>query len=96
MSVIVLDTNIMSLHGCSISPEEIRESSLISTISYSSAGSIAVENTNDAREVACDKPEAQAKGIERDAFENALRLRFRLVSPNDIRLITPFACASGL
>ena len=27
------------------------------------------------------KPEAQAKGIERHAFLNALRLRFRLVSP---------------
>jgi hypothetical protein len=40
------------------------DSSLISTISYSSAGSIAVENTNDAGEVACNKPEAEAKGIE--------------------------------
>ena len=28
-----------------------------------------------------DKPEAQAKDIERYVFSNALRLRFRLVSP---------------
>ena len=56
-------------------------SSLISTIEYSSAESIAVENTNDAGEVACNKPEAPAKGIEQYAFENALRWRFRLVSP---------------
>ena len=35
----------------------------------------------DAGEVACNKPEAQAKGIERYAFSNALRLHFRLVSP---------------
>ncbi len=35
---------------------------------YYSARSIAVENTNDAGEVACNKPEAQAKGIERCAF----------------------------
>src|SRR5271165_5070229 len=65
---------------------------------YYSAGSIAVENTNDAGEVACNKPEAQAKGIERYVLSfnkpeaqancieryvlsNALRLRFRLVSP---------------
>ena len=59
----------------------IRDSSLISTISYSNAGSIAVENTSNAGEVACNKPEAQAKGIEQHAFLNALRLRFRLVSP---------------
>jgi len=31
--------------------------------------------------IAYNKPEAQAKGIERYAFSNALRLRFRLVSP---------------
>ncbi len=30
---------------------------------------------------ACNRPEAQAKGIERYASSNALRLRFRLVSP---------------
>ena len=38
-------------------------SSLISTIEYPSAESIAVENTNDAGEVACHKPEVQAKPI---------------------------------
>src|SRR5208283_959576 len=42
---------------------------------------IAVENANDAAGVACNKPEAQAKGIERYVFSKALRLRFRLVSP---------------
>ena len=71
-----------------------RDSSLISTISYSSAGSIAVENTNDAGEVACNKPEAPAKGIERYAFENALRWRFRLVSP--VPAQSALASAPGL
>jgi len=48
---------------------------------FYSARSIGVENANDAGEVACDKPEAQAKSIERYVFSNALRLRFRLVNP---------------
>ena len=39
------------------------------------------KSANDAGEVACNKPEAPAKGIERWAFSNALRWRFRLVSP---------------
>jgi len=47
---------------------------------FSSARSIAVEIANDAGVVACNKPEAQAKGIERYVLLNALRLRFRLVS----------------
>jgi len=37
----------------------------VAIISYYSAGLIAVENANDAGEVACNKPEAAAKGIER-------------------------------
>ena len=77
-----------------VSRELMGDSSLISTISYSSAGSIAVENTNDAGEVACHKPEAEAKGIERDAFENALRFRFRLVSP--VPAQSALASAPGL
>ena len=50
------------------------DSSLISTIEYSTHGSIAVENTNDAREVACDKPEAQAKPIVPPNVDNGLTM----------------------
>ena len=48
---------------------------------FYSAKPIGVENANDAGEVACNKPEAQAKGIERHMFLNSIRLRFRLASP---------------
>ena len=61
--------------------ERVRSLSHRGAVSYYSAGSIALENANDAGEVACNKPEAQAKGIERYVFSNNLRLRFRLVSP---------------
>jgi len=37
---------------------------VLEDLSYDSAESIAVENANDARDVACNKPEAQAKGLE--------------------------------
>ncbi len=40
-----------------------------------------VENASDAGEVVRNKPEAQAKGIDFYVLINALRLRFRLVSP---------------
>ncbi len=61
--------------------ERVRSLSHRGAVSYYSAGSIALENANDAGEVSCNKPEAQAKGIERYVFSNNLRLRFRLVSP---------------
>ena len=48
---------------------------------FYSAKPIGVENANDAGEVACNKPEVQAKGIERHMFLNSIRLRFRLASP---------------
>ncbi len=44
--------------------ERVRSLSHRGAVSYYSAGSIALENANDAGEVACNKPEAQAKGIE--------------------------------
>src|SRR5271165_6141261 len=43
--------------------ERVRSLSHRGAVSYYSAGSIGVENANDAGEVACDKPEAQAKPI---------------------------------
>jgi len=36
---------------------------VLEDLSYDSAGSIAVEDANNAGDVACNKPEAQANGI---------------------------------
>ena len=42
---------------------ERRRFSLISAMGLPNAGSIAVNNANDADEVVCNKPEAPAKGM---------------------------------
>ncbi len=79
--------------GCHVRGSEL------SPIKFYSAKSIAVENANDAGEVAYNKSEAQAKGIERYAFSNALRLRIRLVSPvsahSDGKSGAPIHCCSN-